>query len=156
MDEGIELLTGLFFEKDWFVEAYLDKNNRYVVYVKYMNMETMTTIPDILNGKQVVSHFISSKLITTSNKSVIAAPILDTIEELSSDLLEIDLDDLLNEFAALENICNLHTIEDLFFEIHDRKNAVTNLSGRYPDIAARLQKLYDDYGFDVIYDQLDG
>jgi hypothetical protein len=80
----------------------------------------------------------------------------DGIEELSSDLLENDIGELIDELSRLEKICGSNTLQDIFYEIHDGKNAVTNLSDRYPLIKGSLQSLYDEYGFDVIYEELDG
>lgn len=171
-DEGLELLTSMFFEREWFCEAGKDDIGRYVVYVKRMNMETMTSIPDMMLGKQVLVHFIGSKtarredFTTNGNHVPFArveynplpklAPVSDGIEELSSDLLENDIGELIDELSRLEKICGSNTLQDIFYEIHDGKNAVTNLSDRYPLIKNSLQSLYDEYGFDIIYEELDG
>jgi hypothetical protein len=171
-DEGLELLTSMFFERDWFVETGKDNIGRYVVYVKYMNMETMTSVPDKMLGKQVLVHFIGSKtarresFMTNANHVPFArteykplpklVPEPDGIEELSSDLLENDIGELINELNRLEKICGSNALQDIFYEIHDGKNAVTNLSERFGLVTESLRRLYDEYGFDVIYEELDG
>jgi hypothetical protein len=170
-DEGLELLTSMFFEREWFCEAGKDDIGRYVVYVKRMNMETMTSIPDMMLGKQVLVHFIGSKtarredFTTNGNHVPFArveynplpklAPVSDGIEELSSDLLENDIGELIDELSRLEKICGSNILADVFFEVHDGKNAVTNLSDRYPTVRDAVVKLYDEYGFDVIYEELE-
>jgi hypothetical protein len=166
-DEGLALLTGMFFEKEWFCEAERDAN-RYVVYVKYMNMETMTTIPDQILGRQVVVHFIAYKRAShfsfatnathvpfSRPAEVVVPKAPESMEELSSDLLEFDVEDLVKELVRLEKICGSNALADVFFEIHDKQNAVTNLSARYPEIRDALEKIYNEYGFDVIYDEIE-
>jgi hypothetical protein len=63
---------------------------------------------------------------------------------------------LQNELTRLEKACGSYTLQDIFYEIQDGKNAVTNLSSRYPEVHAAMKKLFDEYGFDVIYEELDG
>ena len=138
IDDGIEILTSLFFEKDWFVEVEIDKLNRYVVYVSAMNAETMATIPDQMLGRSVVSHFIASK----PKQSAI-----------SEDDQEYDLPYLMGELARY---CGDEDIECIFFECHDGENAVSNKSELHPDARIKMQKLYDIYGFDLIFDHLEG
>jgi hypothetical protein len=42
----------------------------------------------------------------------------------------------------------------IFFETHDGKNAVTNYSEQYPNVRQRMEKLYNTFGFDVLYDKI--
>jgi hypothetical protein len=167
-DEGLVWLSNTYSKKDWFCEAERE-SNRYVVYVKYMNIETMTLIPSDLLGKQVVVHFIAYKRATreafTTNgtripcskpAAVVVPEAPESMEELSSDLLEVDVDDLVKELDRLERICGSNALQDIFYEEHDQKNAVTNLSARYPEVKLSMHNLYKTYGFDVIYNELDG
>ena len=80
---------------------------------------------------------------------------IDPIEE------EKSLRHLQNELERLEKICGSYSLQDIFYEVHDAnltsgRNTVTNLSARYPEVRKALDKLYDQYGFDVIYEELDG
>lgn len=161
-------LAILFKDKKWFCDIELDDYNRYIIYNNYMNSEVLTSVPDKLNGKQVLLHFFSSKVakrenfinnashipfkkIETNSKLEI---IDDEIEELSSDHLENDLDDLLMELDRLHAICDNNTIQNIFFELHDGKNAITNLSVKYPKVRDSLKLLYEEYGFDIIHDEI--
>ena len=63
---------------------------------------------------------------------------------------------LQNELTRLEKVCGSFTLQDIFYEIQDGKNAVTNLSSRYPEVHQAMKRLFDKYGFDVIYEELDG
>ena len=63
---------------------------------------------------------------------------------------------LQNELTRLEKVCGSFTLQDIFYEIQDGKNAVTNLSSRYPEVHQAMKRLFDEYGFDVIYEELDG
>lgn len=150
-NEGSELLTGLFFEKDWFCEVGVDTSNRYIVYVKYMNMDTMTTIPDQMLGKQVLVHFISSKPVPAPPKLTLVPP----FKEDAHDAFPTDVSFLANELDRLEHICDSRVMQHIFYEIHDGKNAVTDLSERFASVRESMERLYNEYGFDVLYEELD-
>lgn len=70
--------------------------------------------------------------------------------------LELSVRALTDELDRLEKLCGSNVLQDVFYEVHDGENAVTNLSARYPEVRRRVQKIYDKYGFDVIYEELDG
>lgn len=172
MDEGIELLIRMFQGRDWFHSVGHDQYGRYVVYTNFMCEESLHDIPDVVFGKQVLCHFAASKLATADQFKVAPpgrstpapSPVLELlpqeeeedIEELDSSFLEADLSELCRELDRLERQCGSNCLQDLFYEVHDGKNAVTNLGAKYPDVKAALQRLYDEYGFDVIYEELDG
>lgn len=176
--EGIEVLTNLFKNRDWFHSVDVEQYGRIVVYVKYMCQETLHDIPDKVAGRQVLVHFAASKTATREQfantpqkqeenipidlvKKIVnitdeAELIEDGIEELPSSFLQFDLSELCKELDRLEKQCGSNALQDIFYEIHDGRNAVTNLSARYPEVRASLERLYQDYGFDVIYEELDG
>ena len=62
--------------------------------------------------------------------------------------------ELCNELSSLKTICGGNILSDIFYEIHDGKNAITNLSTKFPDVRNSMEKLYDKFGFDIIYEQL--
>jgi hypothetical protein len=70
--------------------------------------------------------------------------------------LELSVRALTDELDRIERSCGSNVLQDIFYEVHDGTNAVTNLSARYPEVRQRVQKLYDKYGFDTIYEELDG
>ncbi len=175
MDDGIDVLTKLFRNCDWFHDAGTDQYGRYVVYVKYMCQETLHDVPDQMMGKQVLVHFAASKLAradqftNTPTATAATAPKLELvmedplndIEELPSSFLELDLSDLCTKLDKLERLCGSNCLQDIFYEVHDNRltngrNTVTNLSLKYPEVREGMEKLYDQYGFDVIYEELDG
>lgn len=169
-NEGLKLLTEAFKNYAWFHDVGTDQYGRLVVYVKYMNHETLMKIPDRMEGRQVLVHFASSKLakaehFTSRQDDHEPFPLLnkeaemvgqDGIVELPSSFLEFDLSGLCKELDRLEKICGSNCLQDIFYEIHDGRNAVTNNSARYPEVRNSLERLYQDYGFDVIYEELDG
>ncbi|CAM6004238.1 unnamed protein product [Sphagnum balticum] len=63
---------------------------------------------------------------------------------------------LTRELDRLEKQCGSNILQDIFYEIHDGKNAVTNLGAKYPEVRESLMDLYRAYGFDVIYNEMDG
>ena len=178
--EGIEVLTNLFKDRDWFHSVDVEQYGRIVVYIKYACQETLHDIPDKVAGRQVLVHFAASKFSTREQYTNQPAPkqeenipiplvtqivnVTDEVElidedgtvELPSSFLQFDLNDLCKELDRLERISGSNALQDIFYEIHDGKNAVTNLSARYPEVRTSLERLYQDYGFDVIYEELDG
>jgi hypothetical protein len=170
MQEGLKTLETLLDPYDWFYEACIE-GLRYVVYVHRMGPGVEDQIPDQIAGKQVVVHFAASKNVQIG-QYVKTPGILDisqmaeylgqaeeeelVSEELSSSFLQLDLSDLCKELDRLEKICGSNILQDVFYEIHDGKNAVTNLRAKFPDVHRTMMKLYDEYGFSTIYEELDG
>src|SRR5574338_1715911 len=62
--EGIEVLTNLFKDRDWFHSVDVEQYGRIVVYIKYACHETLHDIPDKVAGRQVLVHFAASKFST--------------------------------------------------------------------------------------------
>lgn len=81
-----------------------------------------------------------------------AAPPIKYVDDIDI----INLDELIAELDRLERVCGSHGLQDIFYEVHDGKNAVTNLGSKYPDVKRDMHRLYDRYGFDIIYEELDG
>lgn len=145
--------------KDWFVETGTDQFGNIVVYVTKMSHEIFTTIPDAIDNSRVLVHFASHKnasrddYIVNENEPFSLSKI---IEELPDEELRTDPEQLILELDRIEEVCGVNVLEDLFYEIHDGANTLTNLSVKFPEIKNRIQKLYDEYGFDVIYEFLEG
>lgn len=170
VNEGIDLLTKQYCQFDWFDSVGLDKYKRYVVYVLTMSHEIMTTVQESLDGKQVLIAYAGSKVenmkkyhtvINTFSSALPVAPPVVKVEPPveTQDLIEeelISIDDLIAELDRLERLCGSHILQDIFFEVHDGRNAVTNLSAKFPEVRKELNTLYDEYGFDLIYEELDG
>lgn len=173
IEEGMDQLSKQFKGRDWFYDIGTDQYGRIVVYVKYMCHETLHDIPDQAGGIQVLVHFAASKLASRDQfvekpqsrllpvaTGTLPPPPVDQIVEVVGSLSGADEDrslrHLQNELDRLEKICGSYTLSDIFYEIQDGKNSVTNLSGRYPEVRKSMEKLYDQYGFDVIYEELDG
>lgn len=74
---------------------------------------------------------------------------LDDVESPNTDAIGRELD-------KLEKQCGSNILQDIFYEIHDGKNAVTKLGERYPEVQTAMRRLYSEYGFDTIYNELDG
>ncbi len=175
--DGMNKLSQAYKGKDWFAEVGQDQYGRIVVYVNFMCHETLHDIPDYVAGKQVLVHFIASKTATrdqfVDHGTKPYVPTYDTTIDTSAVVVEPpDEDDvagveeekslqyLQRELDRLEKLCGSNTLQDIFYECHDEDiapgSSVTNLSGRYPEVRERVEKLYNLYGFDVIYEELDG
>jgi hypothetical protein len=154
---------------DWFADAELDEMGRFVVYVNSFNFALISKIPDYVSGYRVLFHFAASqpdKPLLKHDEVIELAD--DDIEILGSDAkwhsssddelrepCDLEYVELISELDRLETLCGSNILQDIFFESHDKHNAVTNLSVKFPDIRKSMDALYAKYGFDVIYDQLD-
>lgn len=161
----IKLLHSQFSDRDWFHSVGQDRN-RLVIYVKYMCDETANDIPRQVDGVNVLVHFATSKDINpdlfahkgfkskTDPLSIIED--LGENEEIEEVNAPLNLRDLVDELDRLEKMCGSHIMQDIFYEVHDGSNAVTNLSSKFPDVRKGMDKLYQEYGFDLIYENMDG
>lgn len=164
-NEGMEHLRSLYKDKEWFHSVGSDQYGRYVVYVHHMCEDNLRNVVDNVGKIQVLVHFAGS-LFLDKDKYVnrIGGPTIPAlvIEKEPENVVELNDDEeksllhLQNELERLEKICGSYTLQDIFYEIQDGKNAVTNLSARYPEVRKGLEKLFQIYGFDVIYEELDG
>ena len=174
--EGLALLNEMYEDRAWYENVGLDQYGRYVVYVGFMNMETMLDIVREFGGKQVMVHFVASKLATAggfmndadaANRLPAYVPITPTLVKLDQSILaetfasepveeDKSLRNLTDALDKLEKQCGTNILQDIFYEIHDAGNAVTNLSVRFPEVRKGLEKLYEQYGFDVVYEEMDG
>lgn len=153
--------------KDWLYDIGTDQYGRYVVYANYINGEVEKCVPDRTpDGKQVLCHFAAS--LKASADQFIAKPqqstllVRSTVEEQPADTAEQDMEleqsvqELTDELDRLEKLCGANVLDLVFYEVHDQHNAVTNMSAKHPEVRRRMQKLYDRYGFDTIYEELEG
>ncbi len=153
MDKRLQELSDVLKNYDWFSEVGLDQFGRPVVYVKFMNDEQIQSIPNTIFGKQVLVHLADAKTVS-ANKYITFYD--NKINHLNNEpsFLDEDIYRLNKAIKELTMACNSEIIQTIFFELHDGKNAVTNLSSRYRSVRYSLEKLYDEFGFDVLYDAL--
>lgn len=149
-DVGISHLTELYSKFDWFDSVGFDKYGRYVVYTKIINQDIMSLVIQKYNNKQVLLAFDHAKP-GTKNKYI---NVINLSKEDSDNIFtdELDLNKLINSLNRLKKACKISILENIFYEIHDGKNALTNLSKRYPSVRRELEELFNVYGFDLIYE----
>jgi len=164
-NSGVEELISLFKGRDWFHSVGHDQYGRLVVYTNFMCHETLHDVPDRVAGKQVLVHFAASMLATREQFTdtqvkprleLVPEETFDSAVELDSSELENDVDDLCRELDKLEKKCGSNILQHIFYEVHDGKNSLTNFSTRYPEVREKMETLYAEYGFDIIYEELDG
>lgn len=143
--------------EDWFFDISIVRNEL-VVYTHWMDTEVMKKVPSHIDKHRVLLHFASSKCLKDYK---IPPEQLDaqgySPEELSEiiPLYKSSNTKLTNDLDRLEKICGTHVLGDIFFEAHDGKNAVTNWSARYPEVRKEMDRLLEEYGFDVIYEEIE-
>ena len=163
INEALDQLRQSFSEYDWFSDVGLDEYKRPVIYAKRINKEVLSVVPDKIGDFYVYVHFASFKTATReafvedkSRTRLFVAPKAVQVEPEKEDEVPPDMAFLTTELDRLERVCGSNILQDIFYETHDGSNAVTNLSARYPDVKEGVQRLYKMYGFDVVYEELDG
>lgn len=157
----LETLSTMLKNNEWFDSVELDELGRPTVYVHAMNLETLQKIPEKVGGKQVLCHFSAFRkahreqfvddrtkpsFMQTQNFTKEDKPLFVRIQPNYNDLdLEVD---------RLTGICGPSILEQIFWEIHDGKNKVTNLGVKFPDIMDDLSELYSEFGFDELQNAL--
>lgn len=157
MNEVLDHLSQMFKGRDWFFDVGVDQFGRPVVYAKYMCHETLHDVPDSVGGKQVLVHFAASKTAQRDQFTEnLTKPKLTPVVESVPPPPAPDVEDLCDELDRLEKICGSNTLQHIFYEVHDGNNAVTSYSPKFPEVREALDRLYATFGFDVIYEELDG
>lgn len=163
ISESLTTVRELCNGKEWFNDVVPGDHDRIIVCVNHMDNETHTLIPDFINNHQVLVHYASyysidkDKYTDKQTKLVVVNDLpIPSRSGLVSDVPAPDFDFLVSELDRLERIGGSNILFDVFFEEHDGKNAVTNLSAKYPEIRKSIHDLYEIYGFDIIYDELEG
>lgn len=146
-------LTEKFGKYDWFHSVGQDDFNTPVLYTKYLNLEVLnlTSAPE----RNFKVHYATSMTVSSNDYT--------TTESMSGvQLLEADSDsdfesevDLHEELWGLQRICGRDNLIDIFYEVHDGNNAVTSLSAEFPEVRAAMDVLYNNVGFDILFEELD-
>jgi hypothetical protein len=131
-------------DKDWFYDFGFDEYQRPIVYVHYMNIEIIKFL-QITYGN-VFIYFASYKLL--SKNDYINHIDVDSITERDP------LSGLLATISQLKSFYDKSLLENIFFEVHDGKNAITDYSMMVPQLRGEIEKLYSIYGFDILYKKL--
>ena len=165
VSEAMDFLTNLCKGKAWFYDVSPEKYGRPTVYVHYIDKEQEELTPYFVGGHQVLVHFAASKFSRKEDFIQDATPKFGSSFSQNIGFQEnkdvnppeeLDIDYLIDELDRLERRCGANILESIFYEEHDGKNAVTNLSEKYPEVREAMRKLYDDYGFDLIFNELEG
>jgi hypothetical protein len=165
MDQALQQLKQMYHEQSWFANVGQDQFGRFVVYVNDMSLAK--DVPDRFQGKQVLVHFADSQGSGNRflNRSEEHLPEYKSIPETEIQVdsaeddqqLEAKVETLIYELDALENEHPLNILESILYEIHDESNSIiafTNLSARHPIARQRLEKLYQEFGFDLVEEML--
>lgn len=157
MEDALNYLRCLVQGKEWFYDVKEDRYHRLVVYTLWQSKEILEFIPSYVDKYQVLIHFaISTKKMETSTFHT--ESVSDTIPCITHETIpptDLNIDVLIMELDRLEKICGVNALESIFYEEHDGKNCITNLSSKYSDVRSSIHVLYEKYGFDIIYNELE-
>ena len=154
---ALNKLREMFKDQDWYYDVGIEEFGRLVVYCNYMNIEVLTAVPDSIDGTDVLTWFAAYKQAGKekyADNQTKMTPVKQV--EVEPEEEEVDMKLLIKELDRLEKLCGSRTLQDIFYEVHDGPNAVTNLSARFPEVREGMQKLYKTYGFDLVYEEMDG
>ena len=144
INEALDYLSELIEDNDWFHDVGMCPSDKLIVYTKWQSREILEEIPNKIAGYQILVHF---------------APLGSTKPNVKvfdiEDEQEYDLNDLTKELDRLEKICGTNILGSIFYEIQDQNNAVTNLSAMFPEVRLSMDKLFEEYGFDIIFENLE-
>jgi len=135
---------------DWY-HSHVVEPRKVTIYVNYMNHNVLTAIPDKIGDKQTVLCFSSHVLAKADDYSFF--PQVKKQEELGEQE-DVTFDDL-KELDYIISVAGIENTLHLFYEIHDSDDNVTQVASAFPLEAKAMAKLYDKYGFDVLYDYLE-
>lgn len=131
---------------DWFDSIEII-NNKILVYVKEMSLDILQAIPQKIDGKPVFVHFLSSKNVSIDHY-------VDKKDFGSTTQSGSEYQMLHCELSDMRKLCDYSSILDIFYEIHDGDNAITSFSEEYPMIKESMKVLYNKYGFDPIFKEI--
>lgn len=167
MEDAIHRLHVLLHGRDWYAGKVLPNPNLHnciIAYVKYNTLEIEEAIPRKVEGYDVRVHFAASlgepaKPVTTLplfNPSALAPPKpVSAPPDSESDLVFSPAGDLHNALWNLRRNCGKENLESIFYEIHDGTNALTCVSKEFPEVRTKLQTLYNEFGFDILFEEID-
>jgi len=152
IEDALNYLNCLVHDKSWFYAVYPTGYKQIVVHALWQSKDILELIPEFVGEYQVLVHFALPDYKKEHKPAVYGSCIIPE----SDHQPELKIDSLIKELDRLEKVCGSHTLQDIFYEVQDGKNAVTDMSKRYPEVRSSLEKLFDVYGFDVIYEEIDG
>lgn len=167
MEDAIHRLHVLLHGREWYAGKVLanpNLHNSIIAYVKYNTLEIEEAVPRLMEGYDVRVHFAgslgeSAKPNTTLgvfNPSALAPqPVVAAPEPSSDDFMLAPAGDIHNALWNLRRACGRENLENIFYEIHDGTNALTCVSKEFPEVRTKLQTLYDEFGFDILFEEID-
>jgi hypothetical protein len=144
-------LATKFDNEPWYYSVGQDQFGRYVVYAKYMSSEVLSSVPQTHDGKQLLVHFASYATAARDVFTSVPKSIFHTPEKVSAPDTVVDIKASLDKLIMA---CGLDNVIEIFHEIHDGDKALTSLSKSYPKLRKTMEALYDEFGFDVLYEEL--
>lgn len=163
----IEQLSNLLSQYPWFKGVEKDSFGRLVVYSDSFSSEVFSKVPENFENERVLLHFAASKSVNKDNyitdlrknqEIFLEEPVcINTVAEpyVKSSSDEEEADQCLNwELESLNNLFDYDILYHIFFEVHDGKNAITQLSNTYKDARLAMEDLYEIYGFDMLHTKL--
>lgn len=154
MNKELVELSATLKNNSWFYDVDIDQSGRFVVYANQINSDIESQVPTKFNDRSVMLHFTASKIAKRDDfvENINLYRQIISVPEPEPELDLTDLAFLTKELDRLERLEGTNIVRDIFFEIHDGQNAVTNLSTKFPDIKESVFRLYETFGFDVIYE----
>ncbi len=177
LSEALSTLNQKMFYYDWYAKKVAVNTmlyNSIVVYAHRIDAAVYAAVPDKIGNWDVRVHFFASynanadtfkvapktlleqfatKVGTVPTGMLAATSLTPPVEEVT-ELTEEDFD-VSEEVWQLSKQCGWDALEEIFYEIHDGPNAITERSKDFPGVAASIKELYDLVGFDVLAEEIE-
>lgn len=154
----LNTLVTKFGTKDWFhsVEIEPKFGRDVVLYAKHMSSDILKAVPEKIDEHGVVVHFSAYKEANMDKfADKPATPKVEIVEAAKEDEEVKEVDDLVTKLWALKKICGKESLNNIFYEIHDKEEALTADSEEFPEVRAQLDELYNTLGFDVLFEEIE-
>jgi hypothetical protein len=149
-DNALKTLVSKFGSQSWFHSAEIEPTwkQTVILYAKEMSPEILKAVPERIEDCRVLLHFSSYKELVENAKKPIAAPV--AMEEKQKK--EVEEPTLTSRVWALKKICGKENLLSVLNEINAK--AETKVAEEYPAVLEELTKLDDEFGYDVLYEEL--
>lgn len=144
-------LANKFKSQDWFHSVGQDQYKRTVVYVHYVSLDILNVVPSDLNG-QVLVHYACSLPSGNNYRTKVSNSFVPPIPPMGAATEEVNLHE---QLWNLQRVCGRNNLIDIFYEVCDGDDAVTDVSLDFPEVRTAMGVLYDKIGPDVLFDELD-
>jgi hypothetical protein len=150
-DDALNTLVSKFGSQSWFHSAEVEPawKQTVILYAKEMSPEILKAVPEQIDDCRVLLHFSSYKELVEAAKKPIATPKVAApvaVEEKKEEPT------LTTRVWGLKKICGMENLLAILNEINAK--AETKVAEEYPTVLEEVEKLDEEFGYDVVYEEV--